>query len=274
MRSSDIAVALDRVTHRFGDLEALGPIDLAVRRGSFVAVVGPSGCGKSTLLRLIAGLIISTDGTLKVDDAIVTGPDPRRGMVFQQPALFPWLDVAANVRFGLDERGVPRAEGERRVRQWLDAVAIAEFASARPATLSGGMAQRAALARALAPEPDLLLLDEPFGALDQLTRREMQVLLEQVRHRTAATVILVTHDVEEAIFLADRVAVMSPRPGHIVADIAVPFEHPRDANARLSTAFLDTRRRIEAALEDSRQSGGPPAVSVPGSAPRSAPRPG
>lgn len=147
-------------------------------------------------------------------------------MVFQQPALFPWLSVAANVRFGLDEQRVPRHEGDRRAADWLAAVDIAEFGTALPATLSGGMAQRAALARALAPEPDLLLLDEPFGALDSLTRRDMQALLERVRQRTSATVILVTHDVEEALFLADRVVVLSPRPGRVVAEVPVPFDHP------------------------------------------------
>lgn len=251
--SQSPAVAVSGVTHRFGPLGVLGPLDLNVSTGEFVALVGPSGCGKSTLLRLVAGLVAPTGGGISVDGRAVTGPDPKRGMVFQQPALFPWLDVAANVRFGLDEQGVSRAEGDRRAADWLAAVDIADFGKALPATLSGGMAQRAALARALAPEPDLLLLDEPFGALDSLTRRDMQALLERVRQRTSATVILVTHDVEEALFLADRVVVLSPRPGRVVAEVAVPFDHPRDDALRLSPAFMEARAAVEAALASSRQ---------------------
>ncbi|WP_420564512.1 ABC transporter ATP-binding protein [Thalassobaculum sp.] len=248
----DTAVTVSGVTHSFGSLGVLGPLDLSVAAGEFVALVGPSGCGKSTLLRLVAGLVAPTGGSIAVDGVPVTGPDPKRGMVFQQPALFPWLDIAANVRFGLDEQGVARTEGDRRAADWLAAVDIADFGKALPATLSGGMAQRAALARALAPEPDLLLLDEPFGALDSLTRRDMQALLERVRQRTSATVILVTHDVEEALFLADRVVVLSPRPGRVVAEVAVPFAHPRDDALRLSAAFMEARAAVEAALASSR----------------------
>lgn len=247
-----LAVTLSAVAHSFGDLEVLGPLDLTVERGEFLALVGPSGCGKSTLLRLIAGLVPPSSGSISADGMPVTGPDPRRGMVFQQPALFPWLTIAANVRFGLDEQRVPRVEGDRRAADWLAAVDIADFAQALPATLSGGMAQRAALARALAPEPDLLLMDEPFGALDSLTRRDMQALLERVRQRTSATVILVTHDVEEALFLADRVVVLSPRPGRVVDEIALPFSHPRADVLRLSAEFLAARRQVEASLAASR----------------------
>ncbi|MDF1790814.1 MAG: ABC transporter ATP-binding protein [Thalassobaculaceae bacterium] len=262
--SRDTAVTLSAIAHSFGDLGVLGPLELTVARGEFLTLVGPSGCGKSTLLRLIAGLVPPTAGGIVVDGAPVTGPDPRRGMVFQQPALFPWLDVAANVRFGLDEQGVSRGEGERRAADWLAAVDIADFAKALPATLSGGMAQRAALARALAPEPDLLLLDEPFGALDSLTRRDMQILLERVRQHTSATVILVTHDVEEALFLADRVVVLSPRPGRIVAEVAVPFPHPREDALRLSTDFLAARADIEAALAASRAVSARESALLPG----------
>ena len=257
LASQTSAVALRGTAHSFGSLSVLGPLDLTVRRGEFVALVGPSGCGKSTLLRLVAGLVAPSGGEIAVDGRPVTGPDPKRGMVFQQPALFPWLDVAGNVRFGLDEQGVPKAEGNRRAQDWLAAVDISDFGKALPATLSGGMAQRAALARALAPEPDLLLLDEPFGALDSLTRRDMQALLERVRQRTSATVILVTHDVEEALFLADRVVVLSPRPGRVVAEVAVPFDHPRDDALRLSPAFMEARRAVEEALAASRPAADP-----------------
>ena len=166
-------------------------------------------------------------------------------MVFQQPALFPWLDVAANIRFGLDEAGMSRAEADRRVAGWIEAVGLQGFERALPAQLSGGMAQRAALARALAPAPGTLLLDEPFGALDRITRNEMQDLLVRVRQATPATVLLVTHDVEEAIYLADRVIVLSPRPGRIVADLTIELPAPR---VRTDPGFVATRVRVEDAL--------------------------
>ncbi len=252
MATTDIGVDIRDITQRFGPVEALGPISLSVRRRAFVALVGPSGCGKSSLLRLIAGLDRPTAGSIQVDGMPVDGPDPTRGMVFQQPALFPWLTVEANVRFGLEERGLAAGACRDSAADWLRAVDIADFADAHPATLSGGMAQRAALARALAPEPSLLLLDEPFGALDSLTRRDMQSLLERVRQRADATVMLVTHDVEEAIYLADRVIVLSPRPGRVIADLDVALPHPRTEAVRLSTPFVDLRARIDRALSDGR----------------------
>lgn len=238
-------ITLRGVTRRFARTEALAPVDLTVDDGRFAALVGPSGCGKSTLLRLIAGLDRPTAGTVTADGHPVAGPGPERGVVFQQPALFPWLDVAANIRFGLDEAGLPRPEADRRVAGWIDAVGLAGFERALPAQLSGGMAQRVALARALAPAPGTLLLDEPFGALDRITRNEMQDLLVRVRAATPATVLLVTHDVEEAVYLADRVIVLSPRPGRIVADLAVELPAPR---IRTDPAFVTVRARIEQAL--------------------------
>ena len=202
------AIALRGITRQFASTAALSPIDLSVADGSFTALVGPSGCGKSTLLRLIAGLDRPTTGTVSVDGRQVDRPGPDRGVVFKQPALFPWLDVAGNIRFGLDEAGMPRAEADRQVARWIGAVGLEGFERSLPAQLSGGMAQRAALARALAPAPGTLLLDEPFGALDRITRNEMQDLLVRVRAATPATVLLVTHDVEEAVYLADRVVVL------------------------------------------------------------------
>jgi len=239
------AIALRGLTRRFASTEALAPIDLTVEAGRFVALVGPSGCGKSTLLRLVAGLDRPSTGTVAVGGRQVDGPGPERGVVFQQPALFPWLDIAANIRFGLDEAGMPRAEADRRVTGWVEAVGLRGFERSLPAQLSGGMAQRAALARALAPAPATLLLDEPFGALDRITRNEMQDLLLRVLQATPATVLLVTHDVEEAVYLADRVVVLSPRPGRIVADIAIDLAPPR---VRINPAFVATRARIEEAL--------------------------
>lgn len=238
-------IALSGVTRRFARTEALSPIDLTVEDGRFAALVGPSGCGKSTLLRLVAGLDRPSAGAVTADGHPVAGPGPERGVVFQQPALFPWLDVAANIRFGLDEAGMARPEADRRVAGWIDSVGLTGFERALPAQLSGGMAQRAALARALAPAPGTLLLDEPFGALDRITRNEMQDLLVRVRAATPATVLLVTHDVEEAVYLADRVIVLSPRPGRIVADLAVDLPAPR---VRTEPAFVAIRARIEQAL--------------------------
>lgn len=238
-------IALRGVSRRFATTTALDTIDLAIADGAFVALVGPSGCGKSTLLRLVAGLDRPTTGSVAADGRPVDGPGPERGVVFQQPALFPWLDVAANIRFGLDEAGVPRREADRRVAEWVAAVGLQGFERARPAQLSGGMAQRAALARALAPAPGTLLLDEPFGALDRITRNGMQDLLVRVRAATPATVLLVTHDVEEAVYLADRVVVLSPRPGRILADLAVGLPAPR---VRTDPAFVAVRVRVEAAL--------------------------
>ncbi len=238
-------IALTGVTRRFGATVALDPIDLTVGDGSFVALVGPSGCGKSTLLRLVAGLDRPTDGTVAADGQAVDGPGRERGMVFQQPALFPWLDVAGNIRFGLDEAGMPRAEADRRVARWIAEVGLAGFERALPRQLSGGMAQRAALARALAPSPGALLLDEPFGALYRITRNGMQDLLVRVRAASPATVLLVTHDVEEAVYLADRVIVLSPRTGRIVSDMPVALPSPR---VRTDPAFVAVRVRVEEAL--------------------------
>lgn len=238
-------IALRGVTRRFATTTALDPIDLTVPDGSFAALVGPSGCGKSTLLRLIAGLDRPSAGSIAADGRPVDGPGPERGVVFQQPALFPWLDVAGNIRFGLDEAGVKRAEADRRVAAWIAAVGLGGFEHALPAQLSGGMAQRAALARALATAPGTLLLDEPFGALDRITRNGMQDLLRRVLAATPATVLLVTHDVEEAVYLADRVVVLSPRPGRVVVDLAIELPAPR---VRTDPAFVAVRARVEEAL--------------------------
>jgi len=238
-------IVLRGVTRRFATTTALAAVDLTVEDGSFTALVGPSGCGKSTLLRLVAGLDRPTAGSVTADGRPVDGPGPERGVVFQQPALFPWLDVAGNIRFGLDEAGMKRDEAERRTAGWIDAVGLAGFERALPAQLSGGMAQRAALARALATAPGTLLLDEPFGALDRITRNGMQDLLRRVRAATPATVLLVTHDVEEAVYLADRVVVLSPRPGRIVADLAVDLPQAR---VRTDPAFVAVRVRVEQSL--------------------------
>jgi ABC-type nitrate/sulfonate/bicarbonate transport system ATPase subunit len=241
---------LNGISHHFGTTAVLDSVSLKLESGSAVAVIGPSGCGKSTLLRLVAGLLSPDRGSLLANGAPITSPGPERGVVFQQNALFPWLTVAKNIRFGLDEQGLAKAEADRRVADWIQAVGLDAFADQRPGALSGGMAQRVALARALAPEPGALLLDEPFGALDRITRGQMQELLVSVWQRTQATLMLVTHDVEEALVVCDRVLVMSPRPGRVLADIPVDLPRPRTLTSRTSIGFTDLRRQVEAVLHD------------------------
>lgn len=253
-------IALDAVTRSFGSVDALGPVSITLDDRQATAIVGPSGCGKSTLLRLAAGLIEPSGGDVRANGNAITGPDPDRGVVFQQNALFPWLTVAGNIGFGLREQGVERAEVARRVADWIAAVGLGGFADVLPGTLSGGMAQRVALARALAPEPGALLLDEPFGALDRITRGQMQDVLVEVWQRTAATLLLVTHDVEEALVVCDRVLVMSPRPGRILADIPVDLPRPRTLDSRTSSGFVALRRRIESILHEAMTQEAPTAV--------------
>ena len=196
---------------------ALTDIDLTVAPGEFVAIVGASGCGKSTLLRLIAGLDTDYAGSIFHDGAPVVGASLARGIVFQEPRLFPWLTVAQNVALGLENAGLRPVEKEKAVAEHIDLVGLSGFENAWPAQLSGGMAQRAAMARSLVNRPGVLLLDEPFGALDSLTRARLQDELLRIREHEALTAILVTHDVEEAVYLGDRVIVMAPRPGRIAA---------------------------------------------------------
>jgi NitT/TauT family transport system ATP-binding protein len=220
------AIALSHVTHGYGALEVLDDVSLHVERGELVAILGPSGCGKSTLLRLLAGLEAAGSGVVAVDGAPVAGPSPERALVFQDPTLFPWRTVWQNVAIGPQARGVLGASREA-VDAAIRAVGLEGFAQVRPQQLSGGMAQRAALARALVNRPSLLLLDEPLGRLDALTRLSMQQELLRLWEDGGFTALLVTHDVDEALTLADRVVVMSPRPARILADVRVDAERPR-----------------------------------------------
>lgn len=208
---------------RKGSLRAVDPITLNVHQGEFVCVVGPSGCGKTTLLRLIAGFLAPTTGTVIDSGEPVRGPDARRGMVFQQSHLYPWLTVRGNVEFGPRSRRVPRKERRAIADRYLDLVKLTEFADSRVWELSGGMQQRVALARVLANEPHILLMDEPFGALDALTREHMQDELLAIWRNTRPTIVLVTHSVEEAAYLATRILVCSDRPARIIADLEAPF---------------------------------------------------
>jgi NitT/TauT family transport system ATP-binding protein len=223
--------------------------------GEFQVLLGPSGCGKSTVLRLIAGLDFPTSGDVLVNGERVSGPGADRGMVFQKYTSFAWLTVAANVEYGLRIRGTPPNERREIVAHLIDAVGLKGFENAYPHTLSGGMQQRLAIARSLAVRPQVLLMDEPFGALDAQTRNEMQTLLLSIWDETAATVLFVTHDVAEAVFLADRLYIVSARPGTIVEGITVPFRRPRDQDIKQSREFQELEAHALARLRSAGGSG-------------------
>jgi NitT/TauT family transport system ATP-binding protein len=217
--------------------------------GEFRVLLGPSGCGKSTILRLIAGLDSPTSGEVIANGEKVTGPGPDRGMVFQKYTSFAWLTVAENVEYGLRIKGTPAAERREIAGHLINAVGLTGFENAYPNTLSGGMQQRVAIARSLAVRPQVLLMDEPFGALDAQTRNDMQNLLLRVWDECAATVLFVTHDVAEAVFLADRMYIVSPRPGTIVEDIPVPFGRPRDPGLKEQREFQELEAHALARLK-------------------------
>ncbi|HET7181406.1 MAG TPA: ABC transporter ATP-binding protein [Candidatus Limnocylindrales bacterium] len=225
-------------------LVALDGIDLAIDAGEVVALIGPNGSGKSTLLRVIAGLLRPDRGSVALDGETVAGPSPRVGLVFQEPRLLPWRTTAANVGYPLELAGWPRPQRDARVRELLDAVGLHGAAGQVPSQLSGGMRQRAALARTLALEPSVLLLDEPFSALDELTRERLNLELLGLHARTRTTIVVVTHSVQEAIFLADRVVVISERPGHVLADIPIALPRPRSLADLDAAAVGETARRI------------------------------
>jgi NitT/TauT family transport system ATP-binding protein len=229
---------------------AIDRVNLEVADQELVCLVGSSGCGKSTLLNIIAGLDLPTSGTVEIDHEPVVGPGPDRGMVFQTYSLYPWRTVAENIAFGLECLHLRKAERRARVQELLGIVGLAKFADHTPDQLSGGMRQRVAIARALAPEPDVLLLDEPFGALDAQTRRAMQDFLLTVWKRTQSTVVFVTHDIPEAIFLGSRVVVLASHPGRVIADIDVPFGAGHDSGITRDPRYLDLRDEIEDLLGD------------------------
>ena len=244
------ALKIDQVSRTFparrghAPTRALEPIDLAVGDNDFVAIVGPSGCGKSTLLRIVAGLDRPTSGRVILDGRAVTGPGSDRGMVFQSYTLFPWLTVRDNIAFGLRERGISRAERCKVADGLIHRVGLSGFENHWPKQLSGGMQQRTAIARALANDPRILLLDEPFGALDNQTRALMQEMLLSIWERDRKTVLFVTHDIEEAIFLGSRVVVMSARPGRIKTEIAVDLPHPRSYRIKTTPEFVSLKERL------------------------------
>ncbi len=232
--------------HGKAGTQALLPVSLDIADNDFVSVLGPSGCGKSTLLRLVAGLEAPTTGEILLDGERIVGPGADRGVVFQSYTLFPWLDVRQNICFGLREKGLPAARQREISAHFIASVGLGGFENHYPRQLSGGMQQRVAIARALANDPKILLLDEPFGALDNQTRVVMQELLLRIWEEERKTVLFITHDIEEAIFMASRVVVFSARPGHIKSEIAVPFAHPRHYRLKTAPAFVE----IKAALTE------------------------
>jgi sulfonate transport system ATP-binding protein len=241
------------VTKRFAvgddEIEALAPVDLAIPKGEFVCMIGASGCGKSTLLRIIAGFEEPTTGEVAIDGKPVTGPGSDRGMVFQDYALFPWMTVRQNISFGPRQRHLAREEIDRTTDEFVRMVGLERFADRYPNQLSGGMKQRVAIARVLANNANILLMDEPFGALDALTREQLQNELRQIWKRTGVTTIFVTHSVEEAVLLADRVLVMSAGPGKIDSDFRIDLPRPRDVSSPEFNALRrDVARRLTSHL--------------------------
>jgi NitT/TauT family transport system ATP-binding protein/sulfonate transport system ATP-binding protein len=244
------ALVVDGVSRTFPGVrggaatQALLPTTLSVADNDFITILGPSGCGKSTLLRIVAGLDVPTTGHVRLDGRAVTRPGADRGMVFQSYTLFPWLTVVDNICFGLREKGVAPARQAEIAAHYVDKVGLRGFEHHYPKMLSGGMQQRTAIARALANEPRILLLDEPFGALDNQTRSLMQELLLAIWESERKTVLFVTHDIEEAIFMANRVVVMTARPGRIKADVAVPLAHPRPYTIKTSGEFSALKAQL------------------------------
>jgi NitT/TauT family transport system ATP-binding protein len=259
MTTGGVAIALDRVEKWYGTrdrpVHALVPTSLTVADGEFVVLLGPSGCGKTTLLRMIGGLIAPTSGDLLVEGRRLWEGDRRQGeavadlgMVFQEASLFPWLTVADNIALPLELKGIGRAERRRRAEELCRLVGIGGFEGRWPRELSGGMRQRAAIARALSYDPRILLMDEPFGALDAMTRESMNLELQRIWMQTGKSIVLVTHSISEAVFLADRIVLLSPRPGRIDTVVEVPIPRPRGPEAQVLPVFqqiaADLRRRL------------------------------
>ena len=248
IEGAPVKVHIDNVVKKFngrnGEMIALNGVTLDIHDNEFICVVGPSGCGKSTLLNIIAGLLEPTSGRVYCDGKLVEGTGTDRGVVFQQYALFPWLTVKKNVRFALEMRGIKGKEADQLAMKYLEKVDLVKFANHYPKELSGGMKQRVAIARAYAAEPQVLLMDEPFGALDAQTRTQLQSELLQTWERDMKTCFFITHDVDEAIILAQKVIVMSARPGRVKAVIDIDIPYPRDQETKMSPRFLELKNEI------------------------------
>ena len=249
LKQRNVVLRVDKLDKTFksrnGKINALHDISFATHRREFLCIIGPSGCGKSTLIRILAGLEAQSAGAVWLDGKPVQGPGRERGMVFQGYTLFPWLTVKKNVMFGLRMNNVNRFDAEKQAREWLRLIGLEKFAEAYPHQLSGGMKQRVAIARALVNHPRILLMDEPFGALDAQSRARMQAYLQEIWRKIDITIIFITHDLDEAIFLADRILVLSAHPGQIQELIEVPLERPRDAAHYHAPEFAALKRRLE-----------------------------
>ena len=239
-------IRFEHVSVQFGRLRVVDDVSYAINDGEFVSVIGPSGCGKTTMLNMVAGFMVPTSGAVKLDGVPVAGPGPDRGVIFQEYGVFPWLTVKQNIAFGLKLRAsrVPAEEREAICERYMGLMGLAEFADAWPKTLSGGMRQRLAIARAYAVKPGFLLMDEPFGALDAQTRSAMQDLLLDVLQAEGKTVMLITHSVEEAVYLSNRIIVMTARPTRIREIIDVPFGYPREESLHERAEFGELRSHV------------------------------
>ena len=255
LKAREVILKVDRLSKTFAAKArptlALDQIKFETHRREFLCIVGPSGCGKSTLIRILAGLEEKTSGDVLLLGKPVNGPGRDRGMVFQGYTLFPWLTVRKNVMFGLEVNGADRSTAGREALQWLSLVGLEKFADAYPNQLSGGMKQRVAIVRALANQPRILLMDEPFGALDAQTRARMQAHLLEIWKKIDITIVFITHDLDEAIFLGDRILVLSPHPGRVQELIEVPVPRPRSSSQFASPEFFATKDRLEALIHAS-----------------------
>jgi NitT/TauT family transport system ATP-binding protein len=256
LKAREVILDVQHLNKLFGAVErsttALKDINFCTHRREFLCIVGPSGCGKTTLVRILAGLEEKNSGLVLLQGKAVTEPGSDRGMVFQGYTLFPWLTVKKNVMFGLEVNGHGKDESERQALQWLQLIGLERFANVYPRQLSGGMKQRVAIVRALANQPRILLMDEPFGALDAQTRCRMQAHLLEIWRKIDITIVFITHDLDEAIFLADRILVLSAHPGEVRELIEVPVPRPRNLTQLISPAFLATKARLEELIHQSR----------------------
>ncbi|MDB5764272.1 MAG: ATP-binding protein [Herminiimonas sp.] len=241
---NEAMILIERVSKSFEDFKALDCVDLTVAKGEFLVILGASGCGKSTLLNLITGFEQPSAGRIVVNGREVKDVDPHCGMVFQQYALFPWLTVADNVAFGLKMKGIKASERREIAQRYIEMVGLKDFAGSYPKALSGGMRQRVSIARVLANDPDVILLDEPFAALDAMTRQVLQEELMQIYEKSGKTVVFITHSIDEALLLSTRMVIMSARPGRVACDIVNDLPHPRNADVQLSPRFNELKTQI------------------------------
>lgn len=245
LKQRPVTMEVKGLNKQFGDVTALKDINLKIHKREFVCVIGPSGCGKSTLIRILAGLEQASSGQVLLNGEAVTEPGPERGMVFQGYTLFPWLTVKKNIMFGLLESGYDKGTAESEAREWINLIGLTKFENSYPHQLSGGMKQRVAIARALANRPKVLLMDEPFGALDAQTRAKMQAYLLEIWKNIDITVFFITHDLDEAVYLADRILVLKANPGEVQEIVEVPVPQPRSPDQFMNPEFLATKQHIE-----------------------------